>query len=104
MRDGSPIGQLENSVVEVEKEILQEALSISPPTDLQELKKNLSELESQLANMGVARSSDACCRQSSDFEGRAATLSLQKLQSSKEVSTKVCAAREIGLIHGCLLL
>lgn len=102
VREGSPIAKLEDSVVE--KENAQEPMTISAGPDLEEVMKNLSELQSHLANMGAARSSDARCGQSSDFEGRAATLSLQKLQSSKEVSTKICAAREIGLIHGCLFL
>ena len=56
-----------------------------------------------MAQISAASNSDARCEQRSDFEGRAATLSLQKL-SSKAVSTKLCAACEIGLIHGCLCL
>ena len=56
---------LEDSVVE--KENAQEPMTISAGSDLEQVMKNLSELESQLANM-CARSSDACCGQSSDFE------------------------------------
>ena len=57
---------LEDSVVE--KENAQEPMTISAGSDLEEVMKNLSELESQLANMGAARSSDARCGQSSDSE------------------------------------
>jgi len=57
VREGSPIAKLEDSVVE--KENAQEPMTISAGPDLEEVMKNLSELQSHLANMGAARSSDA---------------------------------------------
>ena len=92
MREGSPSAKLEDSVVE--KENAQEPMTISAGSDLEEVMKILAELQSQLANMGAARSSDARCGQRSDFEGYAATLSLEKAQPSREVSTEIWAARE----------